>query len=230
MRLILTIALLALTVMCSPALAADRLFADSFEAPSSCAATITTPIGPRTRVTVADVSYGVYQAQRRGIDLREWDNFWGYNNTTSPRVGWPGVGGASPVIRVFPRAGYLALHFRTPDLPAAASMTGGFSNPSFVAGPNVIMAISTHCGDFERHLPTPGCVVHRESAGADPWSGVPTSDANLAKWKFTPNAPGSQCNLQPATDYYVNVTLANDATDCPIPRTSCVVGVVSYHN
>jgi hypothetical protein len=84
------------------------------------------------------------------------------------------------------------------------------------------MAISRRCGDFDDYMETVGCLARD----------IPTSDAVLVRWKFTANAPGSFCNLQPDTDYYVNVIIGDPAsTDgCPAWSSTCTVGTVSYHN
>ena len=219
----------ALPAMAGP-LQDDGLFADGFDESTDCPAIIETPAGPRTRVLRADISYGVYQAQRRGVDITEWDGLWGYNSVTGPVTPWPGVGGAAPVIRVFPRDGYIAAHFRTPD-SGSPLRSGGFLNPSYVAGPNVVMAISRRCGDFTEHLDTPGCLVSTQY-GSPPWTGVPTADMPLVQWKQTPSAPTAWCNLRPGTDYWVNAMFADplDTENCRASATNCVLGTVSYHN
>jgi len=196
----------------------EVIFGDRFDASiDSCPPVVTLPDGStRNLVARASISYGVYQAERSNVDVTEWDNMWGYNNVQlpTPRV-WPGVGGAAPVIRVFPARGYLCMHFHTPANMSAFS--GTFSNPSYVAGPDVTMAISALPGDFSAALPSPGCLVRD----------APTSDHNLVLWKGTPNAPGSWCNLQPDSDYYANVTFAS-VNECS--TANCVIGSVSYHN
>lgn len=187
---------------------------------AGCPATITTADGTRTLLTSSGVSYGVYPTQRPNVNLTEWDNIWGYNNTTATQpVAWPGVGGASPVIRNFQRDSYIGAHFRT---GASTSVTGHFSNPSFAAGPNQTMAISTECGDFSAHLPTPGCLIQN----------VPTADANLLAWKLTSNNPTGSCNLLPNTDYYVNMMITDhlSTVECNATATTCNISAVSYHN
>lgn len=211
--------------VCAPAAADDtwgqEIFHDSFEDASSCPAKITLPDGStRSLLVHANVTYGNYAQVRPGVDLRFWDNVWGYNNTSSPQVSWPGVGGASPVVRQFPRTSYMAAHFHTPA--TASTQNGSFVNPSYVSGPPVTFSISRRCGDFDDYMETVGCLARD----------VPTSDANLVKWKFTTNSPGAFCNLQPDTDYYVNIIIADPAsTDgCSSASATCSVGTVSYHN
>ena len=131
-----------------------------------------------------------------------------------------GVGGSTPVITSFPRGGYICAHFHT--VANANGLLGNFSNPSLVQGPNLTMAISRRGGDFASDLPTPGCVA----------ANVPTADSNMVRWKFTANAPGSYCNLQVDSDYYVNLmfTEAGSDVECFPEVPICRLGSVSYHN
>ena len=198
----------------------QEIFHDSFESLDACPARIVLPDGStRTRLPHAGITYGNYSQIRPNVDLGLWDNLWGYNNTTSPQVGWPGVGGAAPVVRLFPRNAYIAAYFHT---PAASGHNGNFVNPSYVSGPPLTFAISRRCGDFRDHLETAGCLARD----------VPTGDAALVGWKFTANAPGSWCNLKPDTDYYVNIVISDPAsTDgCSAASANCAVGAVSFHN
>ena len=186
----------------------------------SCPATISTPNGTRTRLLTSSISYGVYPMPvRTNVDLSEWNNIWGHNSATDAGTPWPGVGGASPVLRNFQRTSYVGAHFRT---TGSTTWTGDFTNPSFAAGPNMTMAISTVCGDFSQHLPTPGCLR----------TNVPTADAALVKWKMTSNAPDYFCNLQPNTDYYVNFMFTDPTStvECPAGASTCMVAPVSTHN
>lgn len=179
---------------------------------------------PLTWLKTSGVSYGVYPKQRTNVNVTEWNNVWGYNDTTAATpVAWPGVGGASPVIRQMERNKYLGIHFKTPPAAAAAGQNGSFSNPSLNNSLPIDMAISRTCGDFSADLPTPGCFV----------SNVPSSDANLLSWKFTTNAPGSWCNLQPDTDYYVNLKYTDPtgtANGCSSGATVCALATASFHN
>jgi len=198
----------------------QEIFNDSFEDASTCSPQVVLPDGStRNLLATANITYGTYPLSRNNLDMGLWDDIWGYNNTTSPQVPWPGVGGAAPVIRFFPRHAYIGAHFHT---PASSGYNGHFSNPSFVIGPNIHMAISKRCGDFGAYLPTPGCLARD----------VPTADSNLVSWKFTANAPAGYCNLQPDSDYYVNIVITDPDTtvECPIDYPNCPVGTVSYHN
>lgn len=209
----------------SPASADDlwgqEIFHDTFDdAATECPSKITLPDGStRSRLLHANITYGVLPGTRPNVDLTHWDNLWGYNNTFSPQVAWPGVGGAAPVIGLYPRQSYVAARFHT---PSSSTLNGSFSNPSYVSGPPLTFAISRRCGDFDDYMETTGCLVRD----------VPTSDAVMVKWKFTANAPGSWCNLQPDTDYYVNFVFSDpSSTDgCAAQQASCAAGTVSYHN
>lgn len=179
------------------------IFVDGFD--SACF------VPGRHWVKRATVSYGTYpKPERVNLDVTTWTGLWGYNNTTAPATPWPGVGGASPVLKVFPRDGFLCAKFTTPV--NIASFVGHFSNPSYIAGPNVTMKTVNRFGI----MPTPGCIA----------TNVPTDDSNLLSWKGTPNAPSSQCNLMPSTDYYVLEWFTEPVCTNP----NCIIGSVSYHN
>lgn len=203
----------------------QMIFNDGFENPFTPQRRITLPDGTfRTLQQFSNISYGVYPAERPHVNVTTWDGLFAYNNTTSPPVGWPGVGGAAPVLRDFGRYNYIAAHFKTPaDI---ARWNGGFSNPSYIAPPDpskptmrllVTFAISRYPGDFSRGLVTPGCIARN----------VPASDVALVQWKGTSNAPGSWCNEPPSTDLWVN-WIISDPSQCP--RPICLTGSVSKHN
>lgn len=216
---------LALTLKCwnadqSASVTSDVATIDIAAPVAGCPTTINTPDGPRTLLVTSGISYGAYPPQRPGVNLTEWNNIWGYNNiTASTPVPWPGVGGSSPVIRSFARTSYVGAHFKT---GSSTSVLGNFSIPTFAAGPNVTMAISTQCGDFSDHLPTPGCLK----------TNVPTADANAVQWKLTANNPTGSCNLQPNTDYYVNLMLTDHLSteECAASAATCNMAPVSFHN
>ena len=84
----------------------QEIFNDSFEDASTCSPQVVLPDGStRNLLATANITYGTYPLSRNNLDMGLWDDIWGYNNTTSPQVPWPGVGGAAPVIRFFPRHG-----------------------------------------------------------------------------------------------------------------------------
>lgn len=199
--------------------------------PKDCPQTITTPYnGTRTwHQKAPEVVYGaVPQGTRRNVDLRRFDQIWGFNDHTAAAARpFPGVGGSTPYIRAFPRSGYIGAHFRTPKSVPAGYAGGSFHNPSYSNNPWLVMAISRACGDFSEHLDTPGCLA----VGTE-GQGVPSSDAKLASWKFTKNAPSSFCNIAPDTDYYVNITYFDPAQDvfgCAADKPACGLNTVSYN-
>jgi hypothetical protein len=84
------------------------------------------------------------------------------------------------------------------------------------------MAISTVCGDFSEHLPSPGCFVDHVF-GDPPGTGVPTDGSLMVFWKFTSSSPLTSCNLQPNTDYYVNFIQTDPLSNrgCPAGSPTC---------
>jgi hypothetical protein len=174
----------------------EVIFADSMESMSSCPDTITVPDGTqRTRLIKSDIQYSVYQIVRPAMDVTEWDNVWGYNGLEPGNpVPWPGVSGSAPRLLNFSRWNYVGIHFKTPFIVPPGS-AGRIVNPSAVGGPYTTLAISRQCGDFSQNLPTSGC-IRRD---------VSHSDYTLAYYQFTQNNPDYACNLEPDTDYYINV-------------------------
>ena len=185
----------------------------------ACPATITAPDGTtRSLQTLSNITYGVYGSPvRSNVDLSQWNNIWGHNSTTDAITPWPGVGGSAPVLRQFNRGSYFGAHFKT---GAYTGINASFLAPSGVGGPNVSMAISKACGDFAAQLPTPGCVK----------TNIPTSDTTMVLWKFSGNNPTGYCNLQPDTDYYVNMMFTNSTStvECVSGSTTCVLAPKSF--
>ena len=184
---------------------------------AGCPAVAHTPWGDRALVTRASITYGATGQRARILDITTWDGLLGFGETSTEAVPWPGVGGAAPVIRAFPRNGYICAKLRAPA--NVSTRLGGFSNPSYLRAlsPTLTMSISRNGGDFAGGLDTPGCLVRN----------VYAADANLLQWKGTTNNPTGSCNLQPNTDYYLNITFG-DAPGCS--TAACALGVVSYHN
>ncbi|NCT66773.1 MAG: hypothetical protein GXC76_03910 [Rhodanobacteraceae bacterium] len=174
----------------------------------------------RTYVSsVPEVVYGaVPNGKRTNWPTTTWTSIWGYASATQPApYAWPGVGG-DVTLRQFPRSGYIGAKFTTPPAGQAGSMQGWFLSSSSAINPNLIMAISTACGDFSDHLPSPGCKI--DARPGDPaGTGVPSSDGQMVGWKFTTNNPTGACNLLPNTDYYVNIMYAD-----PTSTTGCLAG------
>lgn len=190
----------------------DGLFADGFDVNALACRDPIAPDGvSRTRLVLSDIDYSAqHWPVRYRVALTEWDNVWGHNSATDAVTPWPGVAGAAPTLRGFRRTSYVALHFRTPvdPLPGLASR---FVAPSANAGPNLTMAISRGCGDFGLYLPTPGCLVEN----------VPTADVPMVYWQFADTSPQTACNLQPDTDYFVNIMQTDPASTLECTTVLC---------
>jgi hypothetical protein len=205
--------ILALTLACGAASAAplnDTIYGDGFENLSVCPTVV---MGrddvARNRLTRSDILYTAMQYRRAAVQLFEYDNVWGYNDgSAGPPVSWPGVTGSSPIFAGFRRDSYVALHFKTPLAPATG-LAGTYRNPTAEPGNPLTMAISRACGDFNKHLPTQGCL--KENA--------PANDERMVYWQFKTTSPATSCNLQPNTDYYINImqTDVNSQAKCHAP-------------
>jgi len=116
----------------------------------------------------------------------------------------------APTILGFKRDSYVGIHFKTPVSPPQGS-AGTWFNPTSNPGPNLTMAISTECGDFSAHLPSPGCLVPN----------VPSADAPMVYWWFGTTFPNTTCNLQPNTNYYVNIMQTDKASTLECSGNVC---------
>jgi hypothetical protein len=143
-----------------------------------------------------------------GQDLTRFETIWGrYAPGQTPAV-WPGAHSYIYLLN-FPRSKYIAAKFHT---PASGGPTSGWiSMPEYFAA-DMAMSISTSCGDFgpaNISCFTPSVATH-----------------GIVRWTFGANTTG--CHLQPNTDYYVNVKLANPNQTSPYcNNSSCNLGGIN---
>jgi hypothetical protein len=184
--------------------------------PNGCPATITGPDGAtRTLLSTGTITYGINTVARSNVDLSQWNNIWGYNSPTGTTPAPWSSASTQPVIRNFPRAGYVGAQFKT---SGSGTFNGIFTNPTAsnrAGGPALTMAISTVCGDFSASLPTPGCLASK----------IPTNDMTMVAY-YAANigkSPTYFCMLQPNTTYYVNILQSNinDTNNCSLSSTTC---------
>jgi hypothetical protein len=193
-----------------PAIGGDVIFANGFEG-GVCPSEITLPDGVRTRQLVGDIGYGP-PGTRENVSLTEWDYIWGFAtaNDAAPEP-WPGVLHSTPYVRNFQRWGYVGLHFRTSSGPDG--LWGRFSTYPPNA-PAITMSISRTCGDFSENLPAQGCLA----------SDVPFDGLLVSWWLGT--GPATWCPLEPESEYYVNITIADPQSDAACHDATCYVGAV----
>jgi hypothetical protein len=194
----------------APALAGDFIFANGFEG-GVCVSEIGLPDGVRTRQLTGDIGYGP-PGTRPNVSLTEWDYLWGFASATdqAPEP-WPGLVHSTPYIRNFQKWGYVGLHFRTSAGPDG--LWGRFwTYPP--GAPAITMAISRVCGDFSEALPAEGCLASRV-----PFDGL------LVSWRLG-TGPATWCPLEPDSDYYVNITIADPESDAACSGATCFVGAV----
>lgn len=196
----------------------DSILTDGFDSIDFCRAP------PLTRLATSNITYGVSQfPTRSAVNVTEWDNIWGHVNTTDAVVSWPGRSGSGPRLRDFTRTSFLAAHFKTPPLVSGMTVSQGFfTYPSFAAGENIDMAVSTTCGDFYPNETDSGCSV----------TNVASADNRVTGWKFTPGNTGVNCVLLPNTDYYLNIRLTDPdaSTECPEGSNVCPLSMVHQYN
>lgn len=180
------IACLSTVLLSAAAHAEDVVFWSEFE-PAGC---------PPGRITVSDLLY--YSAQNwpiaRDVDLTEWDNLFGRALPGGPVTPWPGEF-VSVAIEDFDRDGYVAAHFTVPD---GAAYAGLINHATYLAGAELVGAISRWCGDF-RHT-EPRCV--REAGAGEA----------LSRWRSS--LTSGQCQLE-AGEYYFNIKLRDPDQQAP---------------
>lgn len=182
------------------------LFADGFDPPppAGCPQTINLDGVVKTLAKRSGIDYTLFGYARANVDLSEWNNIWGYNNSDPPPpLAWPGVSGSQPIIKTFRRDDYLCAHFRTGNAPFSVPLL----NPTAYASPDLTVSVSSVGGDFSRYLPTPGCLKQN----------VPNADVQIAFIQSGTTNPTKACNVQPNTDYYINIySIGCTRTNCPI--------------
>jgi hypothetical protein len=206
--------LLAASLTQSP----DAIFVDGYDTGYSCPATISTPNGTLSLLRVSDIWYGDLPPRppthpaRFNVDVTEWENIWGHGTGLLSELLtlWPGVNGAGPVIRSFGRRVYIGAHFNTGT--SGPPMYGFLAYATNVGGPDLDIKISRQCGDFSVNEANPACTVRAVS-----------DDSPAIRYKFGSGNTSSYCNLQPNTDYYLNIRMHDPAspTECPVTSSVC---------
>ncbi len=171
---------------------------------------------PAGRQTTADVCYNYNNTGAncaRGTDVTTFSSLWGRNLPTGTPVAFPGLNYFT-VINNMNASGYIAAQFTVPQ-NMLANQTGVFTHGETLPGPNVTMAISKNCGDFNPS--TSICLRSDINAGS-----------LLTKWKnvAVPDSLVVACPLTPGETYYVNFKMTRP-TDCS--GSSCTVTVQSNH-
>jgi hypothetical protein len=168
---------------------------------------------PDGRIVQSDIAYG--DVTLTDVDVTVFENLWGRVADSGPPTPWPGLSGSTPLILDFTKTGYLAAKFHTSPDPSDM-LQGMFKYTSYpFMGPDLDVSISGQCADFSPEQTS--CV----------WSNVAPIDQGFLYWRFSAGDL-FHCQLQPDTDYYVNVRF-NDPTAtapqcsdvaCPVPIQS----------
>lgn len=166
--------------------AGDTIFSDGFELVDTAC-----PSTPLTRLTTSDIRYpNTGNSIRYNVDVTQFDNIWGHATNSDPLVTWPGRSGTQPAIMDFGKTQYVAAQFHaTADVSPVLQITMRYG--TYLSGPDLILAVSRICGDFD---PATAYCVSTAGAGAA-----------FAKFVIDPYTNG--CPLAPDTDYYVNIKM-----------------------
>lgn len=183
----------------------DTIFVDGFQPIGSC---------PDGQQGVTNVSYSyTLNPVLQNVDATLFQNIFGRNVATAPVVAWPGVNGYA--VTVLNRSLYFAHRFTVPSSGLSPTLRGMFTHGESVPGPNLTMAISESCGDF--NPPTSTCLSSNRGAGSP-----------MVKWRL-PTGTGVACELVPGRTYYANIKLTDrnavDDNDCD--DNACVISVVN---
>ena len=115
------------------------------------------------------------------------------------------------------RYNYVAAHFHT-----GANSSGQYGYLVYatnIGGPNIDLRISQTCGDFSGAPANPACSKSNVASDGNP----------SINWWVKQGNVGTYCNLQPDTDYYLNVRFTNPAStvECAANQYVCPLYLVS---
>jgi hypothetical protein len=174
------------------------------------------PDGPPGRITSSSIAYvpstGHY---RMGVDLREYANLFGHATPDDDLIPFPGRSNSMPTILVFPKNGYVALHFRVPD-DISPYRFGWIGRQEYNYGQDLTSSISATPGDFNPM--TALSVVSGQSGQA------------LSKWRTSTQAANNGALVLPGHDYFYNLKMTDPtrhSPTCSDGATFCVIGLVN---
>ena len=175
------------------------------------------PSCPAGRQTVADVcySYSLGSSCANGTDVTRFETIWGRAAPAETPVPFPGRQYFA-VFKNMQKTGYIAAKFTVPLTGLPANQWGQFSHGETLPGPNLTMAVSSECGDFQPEEAS--CVRSDQPPGG-----------LLSRWKV-PTSATTGCTLVPGQTYYVNFKMTNPpATHDDCAGSTCNVTVQSNH-
>lgn len=153
------------------------------------------------------------------VDVTEFQNVWGRASASDTPVPWPGKNGYA--VMTINRPLFFATRFTVPASGLSPTLHGRFSHGETVPGPNLSMAISPTCGDFDP--PSTYCKVANAGPGV-----------LMVGWKLPSGTAGNLCPLTPGQTYYANFKLTNpnavdpmNCGDAPGNRHICVISIVN---
>ncbi|HEY6985473.1 MAG TPA: hypothetical protein VH375_05290 [Rhodanobacteraceae bacterium] len=194
------ISIAALLLTAATAQTSDGIYKDSFDSGAACPASISGSTGTLTLRRISNILY-LPSGVRNNVDVTEWDNIWGHIDALDGITSWPGVPGASPTIATIGKTEYVGAEFQVPA-NALLTLNGTFKHVMYGGGPNIDVAISQTCGDFQPAQQ--GCWVRDD----------PADDQPMLRWRM---GSGSRywCGLDPDTTYFMNIRFTDPHTTGP---------------
>jgi len=155
----------------------------------------------------------------QNVDVTQFQNVWGRNSANDTIVPWPGKNGYA--VMTINRPLIFATRFTVPASGLSTTLNGRFSHGATVPGPNLSMAISSTCGDFDP--PSAFCKVGNAGPGVQ-----------MVGWQLPTGTAGNRCVLTPGQTYYANFKLTNpnavDTMNCGDSPSNAYICVISILN
>lgn len=175
-------------------------------------------LAPTSRQTTADIcySYGLGTSCIPGADVTQFNSIWGRNAPGSNAIPFPGYQ-EFVVLKTLDKTKYIAAKIDVPLTGLDLSSNGIITHGETYPGPNLTVAISSTCGDFN------------PSSSICAATGV--SGGQIAgKWKLPTATQTNGCVLTPGQSYYLNIKATNPAqTSSDCSGNICKVTVQSNH-
>lgn len=155
---------------------------------------------PAGRQTVAEICYGSNLTTNcdRNTNVTAYDNIWGRLSATGTPQPFP-AGTGSRIVKNLDKTKYIAA--KAANVQLTGNFVRAFFHNSTFRGPNLTMAISDKCGDF--NPPNNACL--RTNIGGDALMGQ----------YYNVEGSGAGCPLTPGKTYFLNIKATDPSQNVP---------------